>query len=120
MSSTFKKVIEDFVCEKCGTAVKGNGFTNHCPQCLWSKHVDTEPGDRAMLALCGGMMRPARIEGATKAGGSKGDRGGYMIVHICEKCGIERRNKILATDNFDAALEIIKKNGAALQAGKRV
>jgi Zn finger protein HypA/HybF involved in hydrogenase expression len=48
----FKRTIEDFTCEHCGEQVTGNGFTNHCPQCLWSKHVDIDPGDR--LALCGG------------------------------------------------------------------
>ena len=26
--------------------MKGNGYTNHCPKCLWSKHVDINPGDR--------------------------------------------------------------------------
>ena len=50
----FIKVKEDFVCEHCGAEVKGDGYTNHCPKCLWSKHVDVHPGDRA--AECGGMM----------------------------------------------------------------
>lgn len=38
----FTRVIEDFICENCGTEVKGNGYTNHCPKCLWSKHVDKD------------------------------------------------------------------------------
>jgi len=50
----FQKRIEDFVCERCGAFVKGTGYTDHCPECLWSKHVDVNPGDRE--AECGGLM----------------------------------------------------------------
>lgn len=42
----FQRQIEDFVCEKCGKEVKGDGYTDHCPRCLRSKHVDVNPGDR--------------------------------------------------------------------------
>lgn len=42
----FTKTVEDFICAHCGTHVRGNGYTNHCPECLWSKHVDNNPGDR--------------------------------------------------------------------------
>ena len=79
MSKKFIKKVEDFVCEKCGDEVVGGGFTNHCPKCLWSKHVDINPGDRA--EKCGGMMKPI---GALKIGDS------YSIIHQCEKCGFER------------------------------
>lgn len=92
----FKKVVEDFVCENCGAAVRGGGFTNHCPSCLWSKDVDNDPGDR--VSKCGGMMRPVAIENA-----------GSVIVHRCEKCGKIRRNKSAPDDNPDAKLEIMRK-----------
>jgi len=56
-----KKVMEDFVCEVCGEKVIGNGVTDHCPKCLWGKHVDEEvPGDRA--SMCKGLMQPIRSE----------------------------------------------------------
>src|SRR3989344_2693847 len=55
----FKKVIEDFTCEHCDTFVEGDGYTNHCPKCLWSLHVDNEPGDRANN--CNGLMEPFGI-----------------------------------------------------------
>jgi hypothetical protein len=42
----FQRTIEDFECERCRMLVTGSGFTNHCPACLWSKHVDVHPGDR--------------------------------------------------------------------------
>lgn len=55
---------EDFVCEVCGTKVKGTSYTNHCPNCLWSKHVDQNvPGDRA--ELCHGLK--ANIPSSTAA-----------------------------------------------------
>lgn len=38
----------------------GDGYTDHCPKCLWGKHVDLEiPGDRA--SDCGGLMEPIQL-----------------------------------------------------------
>ncbi len=95
MSKKFQKKIENFICEKCGENVSGNGFTNHCPKCLWGKHVDINPGDR--LAECGGMMEPVRIE-------KKGEV--TNVLHKCVKCGFERLNKVSQNDDFDAVLKI--------------
>lgn len=86
----FKKCKEDFICEHCGKSIKGDGYTNHCPYCLWSKHVDINPGDRA--ATCLGMMEPIRIE----TGGRK-----MSITHRCGKCGYEKKNKAQKGDNLD-------------------
>ena len=52
----FTKRKENFICENCGHFVVGNGFTNHCPNCFFSKHVDINPGDR--LCSCNGLMKP--------------------------------------------------------------
>ena len=97
MSTNFKKNAEDFICERCSVHVKGNGYTNHCPSCLWSKHVDNFPGDRGVT--CGGMMEPTQcIFG----------RGQYSLVHCCTKCGEEKKNRVLPEDNFDMAIAIAK------------
>ena len=56
----FQRKKEDFICENCNKKVKGDGYTNHCPACLWSKHVDINPGDR--LAECKGMMKPIGLD----------------------------------------------------------
>jgi hypothetical protein len=98
---TFIRRVEDFVCGHCGIEVKGNGFTNHCPECLWGKHVDIEPGDR--LSKCQGMMEPVRIEGPVDA---------LEIVHKCVACGYERPNKMAANDNMDTVMAIIKQHAA--------
>lgn len=89
----FQRTPEDFTCGHCGAQVKGNGYTNHCPKCLWSTHVDINPGDRA--ALCGGLMEPIRIEGpATEP----------RIIHRCTKCGLERPVKSAIDDDPEAIL----------------
>ncbi|MEA1909889.1 MAG: RNHCP domain-containing protein, partial [Patescibacteria group bacterium] len=56
----FIKTTEDFTCEHCGYNVKGTGYTNHCPKCLYSKHVDDVPGDRKNK--CNGLMAPIGVE----------------------------------------------------------
>ncbi len=94
----FQRKVENFECEKCGVSVKGSGYTNHCPQCLWSKHVDIDPGDRA--AACKGMMKPERIEGATAR---------FRIVHKCTVCGHEKINDADAHDNPDALVALARR-----------
>ena len=44
----FVKNDSGFVCSHCGKKVEPLGYTsrNHCPFCLWSRHVDIFPGDR--------------------------------------------------------------------------
>ena len=86
---------EDFICERCGAEVKGDGYTNHCPKCLWSKHVDVDPGDRA--SACLGLMAPVRIESGKDS---------YAIIHRCIKCGYEKRNKVSPADDFSMVVEI--------------
>jgi hypothetical protein len=85
---SFVKVKENFVCGNCGCKVLGTGYTNHCPNCLWSRHVDIEPGDRANP--CNGLLQPIGIE-------TKG--GEYIIVHQCQKCGEKTRCKSSPQDN---------------------
>jgi len=85
----FQKKIENFVCGNCLAEVAGNGYTNHCPKCLFSKHVDINPGDR--LNSCGGMMKPLRLES---------QRGEFVIIHKCQECGVGKRNKASPKDKL--------------------
>ena len=96
MSASFIRVTEDFICEHCGREVHGNGYTNHCPYCLWSKHVDVTPGDRA--STCGGMMKPVEIQI------KKGER---IIIHECQKCGHRKPNKAAENDDFEEILKVM-------------
>ncbi|TSA45926.1 RNHCP domain-containing protein [bacterium] len=99
MSLSFQKRKEDFECGNCGRAVKGDGYTNHCPVCLWSRHVDQNPGDRK--ETCGGLMKPVGLE----INGSE-----YTIIHKCQKCGAIKKNKSAMQDNFAEILKLSKQN----------
>ena len=81
----FKKNDSGFTCIACGREVLPLGYTsrNHCPFCLSSLHVDINPGDRQNE--CGGILRPIRAIPDPKRG--------FIIVHRCERCGAEVRNK---------------------------
>lgn len=81
----FAKNDQGFVCGHCGKEVDPLRKTsrNHCPYCLWSRHLDENPGDR--LSTCGGLMEPV--------GAYPDPRKGYVIVHRCTVCGKVGRNK---------------------------
>lgn len=97
----FKARNDSFVCEHCGRQVEsvkyGGSYRNHCPFCLWSKHVDTDvPGDRKNS--CQGMMEP--IGAFTRRTGE------YVLVHRCIKCGWQRYNRIAADDDFEKVVAL--------------
>jgi hypothetical protein len=72
-----------FHCLQCGVEVvpvTNGSYRNHCPICLYSRHVDVMPGDRKNK--CGGLMRPVGVRYHTKKG--------YQIVHRCVKCSAEQ------------------------------
>jgi len=91
----FTKRIEDFTCKICGEKVKGRGYTDHCPYCLFSQHVDVFPGDRQ--AACGGLMTPI---GITKRKGKE------QILYRCQQCGYQRFNKVAPEDNREKIIQL--------------
>ena len=60
----------------------GTGYTNHCPACLWSRHVDVTPGDRL------GLMEPIGVL----------FEGEHIVVQQCVKCGHTWRNRASPAD----------------------
>ncbi|MEO8065834.1 MAG: RNHCP domain-containing protein [Candidatus Doudnabacteria bacterium] len=92
----FRRQKEDFVCEHCNFKVVGNGYTNHCPKCLYSKHVDINPGDRA--EICRGLMNPLNADLIA---------GEYIIIHKCLNCRVTRKNKTAKEDDFDIIISLI-------------
>ena len=84
-NKVFTKNDSGFICGNCGREVPPLGYSsrNHCPFCLYSRHLDVNPGDRAND--CGGQLEPIRVEPDPKKG--------YVIVHRCTKCGELHRNK---------------------------
>ena len=101
MGNSFQRRVENFTCEHCAAQVVGNGYTNHCPHCLWSKHVDVNPGDRA--AACLGMMKPIALQGSTPH---------YRILHRCERCEFERLNNVQAEDDAEALVALTQASAA--------
>jgi hypothetical protein len=95
----FQRRVENFVCAQCGFEVTGNGYTNHCPVCLYSRHVDIAPGDRA--AECGGLMRPI---------GSAIEGGRYFVLQECLICGVRRRNRV-ADHEIDGLIRVMRDLG---------
>jgi hypothetical protein len=92
---------EEFRCRRCrlfvGPVLFGGHHRNHCPYCLYSRHVDGKvPGDRA--SACGGSMAP--IGAFTRRNGE------HVLVHRCLTCGFERHNRIAADDDFDLVLQL--------------
>ena len=89
---------ENFICEVCGSDVKKLGYTarDHCPNCLCSKHVDINPGDR--MSICKGVLKPIAIENFKDT---------YKIVYKCESCGEIRKNIMAKDDNMDLVIEIM-------------
>ena len=95
MPKKFQKRVEDFICNHCGQEVQGTGYTNHCPACLWSKHVDVNPGDRA--AKCGGLMPPVGLFLRLS---------NKVIIHRCSKCSHEKLNEAVPQDNADELIKL--------------
>jgi len=75
----------------------GTAHRNHCPFCLWSKHVDLEkPGDR--MSQC--------HEGVDKYGRRR--QGELMLIHECTGCGKISINRITADDSEEAILRVFE------------
>lgn len=89
---------EDFVCEHCGELVVGDGYTDHCPKCLWAKHMDKLiPGDRE--SDCHGMMEPIK---------TNYEKGIFKIFYRCNKCGHEFGVREGRGDDRDELLNLLE------------
>ena len=97
---TFNMIDESFVCENCGKKVKKLGYTarDHCPYCLYSKHVDINPGDRNNQ--CKGMLEPVGIEKFKDS---------FKIIYLCEKCHKTHKNIMAKDDDMNKIIELSKR-----------
>lgn len=96
----FNMIDENFTCEKCGKNVDKLNYSarDHCPFCLYSKHVDINPGDRQNT--CKGMLKPIDIEKYKDT---------FKIIYKCEKCGIIHKNIMAKDDDMNVIIEISKR-----------
>ncbi|NUM33777.1 MAG: RNHCP domain-containing protein [Candidatus Brocadiae bacterium] len=96
--SKSRKINDGFLCLYCGAKVSPVEKTcrNHCPECLYSLHVDGDtPGDRE--SSCHSLMEPIRVEKTGK---------GYSIIHRCMKCKKIHKNKTAEDDCWEKIIEI--------------
>ena len=93
----FNMIDENFICENCNQEVKKLNYTarDHCPNCLYSKHLDINPGDR--LNECQGLMKPIGIEKYKDT---------YKIIYKCLKCSQIHKNIIANDDNMDLIISL--------------
>jgi hypothetical protein len=104
----------DFTCGNCGSFVtsmhmlSGVNNRNHCPYCLWSRHLDLySAGDR--LSACKAKMKPIGLtmkKGRNKYASSP--RGELMLVHACTGCNSVSINRIAADDDPDTILDVFR------------
>lgn len=93
----FTKRQESFRCDHCGYEVLGDGYTNHCSACLWSKHVDVYPGDRA--EKCCGLMKPRAVDQRA---------GQWVLTHECQECHFQRKQTVHPKDDFDTVIAVAR------------
>lgn len=114
MAQKIKK--EDFKCFNCSqwvffTENMGTDYRNHCPFCLYSKHLDfKKSGDRK--SKCQEKMKPIGLtfkhEGKDKY--NKLKQGELMLIHECLGCKKISINRIAADDREEEILKIFKKS----------
>ncbi|MFH1653489.1 MAG: RNHCP domain-containing protein [Pseudomonadota bacterium] len=106
IAKRFIKRNDGFVCEHCGKNVLPTHHgspRNHCPFCLWGKHLDINPGDR--LSQCQGLLKPI--------GALSDSRKEYVIVYRCIGCGERKKSRVILhdenqNDDFNLILELSK------------
>lgn len=106
----------DFRCTVCRhtvsvqPALSGVHNRNHCPYCLWSRHVDlAQAGDR--LSACKGGMRPIGLtlkrEHKKYVSATSGE---LMLIHQCTECGKLSINRIAADDHTPTLMEVFQRS----------
>lgn len=90
---------EGFTCIRCKVHIQAIGFgtkhRNHCPRCLWSRHVDERPGDRQNP--CRAPMEPIAIS-------VRSDQDEWVLIHRCTACAELIVNRIGGDDSEIALL----------------
>jgi len=102
----------DFRCLHCrqyvitDPAYSGVQNRNHCPFCLWSKHLDLyKAGDR--LAACKAKMKPVGLTVKQRQKRYAAGHGELMVVHLCTGCEKVSINRIAADDRADLLVELL-------------
>lgn len=97
----FTKNNEEFTCINCHELVPKHPTSSrdHCIHCLYSLHIDINPGDR--MSKCLGEMIPIGIENTNNR---------ERIVYECNKCNKIHKNIVAPDDNRDLIINLYQKN----------
>ncbi len=114
-----------FRCIRCGAWVSANPLfagvinRNHCPYCLWSRHLDlSAPGDR--LCACKAPMQPVGLTlKQSPKRYARSDSGELMLIHACVECGRVSINCIAADDLAERIFAVYEQSLERLEAVKR-
>ena len=113
MKYLYDTINSDFRCKHCHNyvstdpALSGVNNRNHCPYCLYSRHLDLyQAGDR--LAACKEKMRPVALTLKQTRKKYGRDQGELMLVHQCIDCGSISINRIAADDDAETILSIFR------------
>jgi hypothetical protein len=102
---------DGFLCRHCHAFVSSAAFLsgvvnrNHCPYCLWSRHLDMfRAGDR--LSACKSLMQPIglTVKATRKKYGA--GRGELMLIHLCVDCAGLSINRIAADDDAQLLFDV--------------
>lgn len=100
---------EYFICSKCHKEIPvnkqmGTHNRNHCPFCLWSKHVDLKvAGDRE--SSCHNLMKPIGLTFKHEGDDKQGE---LMLIHQCLDCSKVSINRLAADDDEKNILEVFE------------
>ncbi|MEI7510826.1 MAG: RNHCP domain-containing protein [Candidatus Peregrinibacteria bacterium] len=97
---SFVVINDGFDCMNCGEENPPAPKTcrNHCRKCLCSCHVDAVfPGDRE--SECHGLMPVVEVFSDAQKD--------FVLVHRCQKCHKEIRNKVAEDDDTEEIFRIL-------------
>ncbi|MBA4384651.1 MAG: hypothetical protein C0410_07935 [Anaerolinea sp.] len=115
-----------FTCAQCGFSVttdremSGVNNRNHCPRCLWSRHVDElKAGDRK--AQCKSRMQPLGLTiKQTAKRYNRQAQGELMLIHRCTGCGKLSINRIAADDDAAVIYQVFNRSFGLTEKWKEI
>jgi len=111
---TWPAAIEGFECLHCGlivpTYAEGTRHRNHCPHCLWSRHVDVRPGDRSHI--CRAPMEPITLWVLPN--------GEARIIHRCTRCGTLKANRVAGDDGEGVLATLAARLTTGRESGQKI
>jgi hypothetical protein len=115
MKHSIINTFQEFRCLHCQVLVHinhryaGVNNRNHCPYCLWSRHLDEfKAGDR--MSACKAAMKPIGLTLKESHNKYRSNSGELMLVHLCQDCGRVIINRIAADDYPPTIMQVFQES----------